>query len=368
MLTSLPDGLLDDLGGLASPDERCRVLVPAVDVALDVFHEGSDRVEGAPANGSPSQDAEPSLHHVQPRSPSRREVEAHARVSLQPCVDLRGLVRGRVVEDDMQGACSITPAEDVQKPKEVGSGVSRAALADDRPGGDFQSGIQTGQPITLVVMSLTGRQTRSKRQERLRPVQRLDLGLLVDAQDDGVGRRVQVEAHHIVDLLFGSGIRAELERLDPMGLQVVRLPDPVDRAVRHSDLGGQLAGAPMSQPIPRRLQRPGHNLGPLAGGDGGRASRSRLVPEPREPFFDEPASEATDLDHRVPCHPRDLGTGHLVSQQEHHASPPAESGRPAGGSLKSCEFGTVDGPQHDRTGMIGHEPSRNSVYLDGILT
>lgn len=103
MLTSPPDGFLDDLGGLASPDERCRVLVPAVDVALDVFHEGPDRVEGAQANGFPSQDAEPGLYHVQPRSPGRREVEANARVSLQPCVDLRGLVRGRVVEDDMQG-------------------------------------------------------------------------------------------------------------------------------------------------------------------------------------------------------------------------------------------------------------------------
>ncbi|ALA59356.1 hypothetical protein NITMOv2_2951 [Nitrospira moscoviensis] len=368
MLTSPPDGFLDDVGGLAGPDKRCRILVPAVDVALDVFHEGPDCVEGSPANGFPGQDAEPGLHHVQPRCPGRREVEVHARVRLQPRLYLRGLVRGRVVEDDMQGALPIMPAEHVQEPKEVGPGVSFAALADDRSGSDFQSGVQTGQSIALVVMSLPGRKARAERQNRLRPVQSLDLGLLVDAQDDGVGRRVQVEADHIVDLLFGVGIRAELERLDPMGLQVVSLPYPVDRAVRHPDLSGQLAGAPMSQTIPRWLQSFGNNLGPLAGGDGRRTSRSRFVPEARDPFFNETSSEATDLDNRVARHPRHLCAEDLVSQQQHHVSPPADSGRHAGGSLKAFEFDTVGFPENDRTRMVGHAPSRDRVYPDGMLT
>jgi hypothetical protein len=368
MLTRPPDGFLDDVGGLAGPDKRRRVLVPAVDVPLDVFHEGPDGVEGSAANGFARQDAEPGLHHVQPRRPGRREVEVDARVRLQPRLDLCGLVRGRVVEDDMQGARSIPPAEDVQEPQEVGPGVSCAALADDRSGSDFQRGVQTGQSIARVVMSLPGWKAWAERQNRLRPVQRLDLGLLVDTQDDGVGRWVHVEADHIVDLLFGVGIRGELERLDPMGLQVMSLPDSVDRAVRHPHLSGQLAGTPMSQAIARGRQRFGHNLGPLAGGDGGRASRSWLVPEAHEPVFNEPSSEATDLDHCVASHPRHLCAEDLVSQQEHDASPPADSSRHARGSLKAFEFHTVGVSQNDRTRMVGHVPSKDRLYSDGILT
>lgn len=367
MLTSPPDGFLDDLGRLAGPDEGRRVLVPAVDVPLDVGHEGPDRVEGAPANGLTSQNAEPDLHHVQPRRPRRREVEVDARVSRQPRLDLWGFVRGRVVEDDMQGARPIPSSEDVQEPKEVGSGVARAARADDGPGCDVQRRVQTGQPIALVVMSLAGRKAWSEWQDLLRPVQRLGCG----SSRRRSGRRRwpagSSRADHIVDLHFGVGIRAELKRLDPMGRQGVRLPDPVDRAVRHADLGGEFAGAPMRQDIPRRLQRHGHHLRPLAGGDGRRTSRARLVRETREPFFsEEPSPEATDLDHRIPSQPSHLCTRDLASQQEHHASSTAEAGRHSGGALQSFECGTVGFPQHNRTGMIGHDPSRDRVDLEGI--
>ncbi len=64
MLTTPPNGFLDDRGGLTGPDERRRVCVPAVDVRLDVLHEGCDRVEGFLANGLARQDAEPGFHYV----------------------------------------------------------------------------------------------------------------------------------------------------------------------------------------------------------------------------------------------------------------------------------------------------------------
>ena len=37
MLTSPPDGFLDDLGGLAGPDEGRRIGVPTIDVRLNGF-------------------------------------------------------------------------------------------------------------------------------------------------------------------------------------------------------------------------------------------------------------------------------------------------------------------------------------------
>ena len=94
MLTNRPDGFLDDLGGLASPDEWSRVLVPAVDVPLDVFHEGPDRVEGAPANGLTGQDAEPASTMFNHEAPvgvkwkcTRGCASSHAWTAGVLCVD-----------------------------------------------------------------------------------------------------------------------------------------------------------------------------------------------------------------------------------------------------------------------------------------
>ena len=117
----------------------------------------------------------------------------------------------------MQGARPVPPAEKLQKSQEVGARVSLAARADDRPDRHIQRRVQPGQSVACVVMGLARRQARSEWEDRLRPVQRLDLGRLIDAQHDGVGRRVQIQTDHVVDLVPGVGIGAELEGLDPWG-------------------------------------------------------------------------------------------------------------------------------------------------------
>lgn len=47
----------------------------------------------------------------------------------------------------------------------------------------------------------------------------LDPGLLIDADDNRVGRRVEVEADHVPDLGLQRWIGGELERLEPVRLQ-----------------------------------------------------------------------------------------------------------------------------------------------------
>ena len=53
------------------------------------------------------------------------------------------------------------------------------------------AGVVVGVPLDLA---------RSHRQHRLGPVERLDLGLLVDAEHDGTVGRVEVEADDVPDL------------------------------------------------------------------------------------------------------------------------------------------------------------------------
>jgi hypothetical protein len=62
-------------------------------------------------------------------------------------------------------------------------------------------------------VGLAGGQACAQRQQRLRPLQRLALRLLVDAQHDGIHGRREVKAYHTVDPCFGVGIGRELEGL-----------------------------------------------------------------------------------------------------------------------------------------------------------
>ena len=93
-----------------------------------------------------------------------------------------------------QVARPVPPTEKLHESQEVRAGMSLAAGADDRPGRHIQRGVQAGQPVAFVVMRLPRRQARSEREDRPRSIWRLDLGPLIDAQHDRVGRWVQILA------------------------------------------------------------------------------------------------------------------------------------------------------------------------------
>ena len=83
------------------------------------------------------------------------------------------------------------------------------------------------------------------RQAGLGAVERLDLRFLVDRDDDGMDRRVHVEADDIFDL-FGEGrVVGRLEGADPVGLKMVRLPDALHRAQADAGRLGDHAARPM---------------------------------------------------------------------------------------------------------------------------
>ena len=75
-------------------------------------------------------------------------------------------------------------------------------LTDDAAGFKFQRRKQRGGSVALVVMGAPLSLTGSHGQQRLGAVQRLNLALLVHAEDQSVIRRVHIEAHdiaHFVD-------------------------------------------------------------------------------------------------------------------------------------------------------------------------
>ncbi len=232
--------------------------------------------------------------------------------------------------------------------------MSLGALADDFARRDLKGGKQAGQTVPPVVVSVASRSVRSERQHRLRAFQRLDLRLLVHAQNHCVCRGIQVQTHNVANLLFGFGVRRELEGLDAMGLQCMRSPNAANRARRDTNSISHFARAPLAQAARRSFQGQGHDTSALGLRDRRRATRTRLVQQPLHSLFDEASTDAADLDGRVAGQLSDFRARNLIGQQQDGSCPPTDAGGRRWRALQLLQLRAVASLQHDGSGVIGH--------------
>ena len=125
------------------------------------------------------------------------------------------------------------------------------------------------------------------RQDRLRALERLDLGLLVDREDDRVGRRCHVQPDDIPDLVDELRVGRQLERLGAVRLQPEGPPDAADHRVTDAGRLRHRARAPMRLARRRRLQRLHDDGLDLLIGDRAWRADPRFVVQPLEPALDE---------------------------------------------------------------------------------
>src|SRR5437867_523430 len=92
----------------------------------------------------------------------------------------------------------------------------------------------------------------TRRSSDLGAIERLDLALLVNRQNDGVGGRIDIEADDVLELVDELRIVGELELPPSVRLKAVRLPDAPDRAGADAGRFGHHVGGPV-----RRLARRG---------------------------------------------------------------------------------------------------------------
>ena len=155
----------------------------------------------------------------------------------QPGFDLGVLVGAVVVHDQVQlqilGHLLVDPPQEAE---ELLMTVAGLALSDHGTGGHIQRGEQRGGAVADVVMGDALHVAQAHRQQRLGPVQCLDLRLLVNAEHDSVFGWVQVKADDVADLLDKERIGRKLEILLPVGLQREGLQPAVHRAF--GDAGG----------------------------------------------------------------------------------------------------------------------------------
>lgn len=102
-------------------------------------------------------------------------------------------------------------------------------------GQNVRRGEQRGRAVALVIVRHGRAPTLLERQPWLGPVERLDLGLPVDAEHHCMGRRRDVELDNIMQRLGESGIGRELEAPPAMGRETGSLADLPHR--RNSEPG-----------------------------------------------------------------------------------------------------------------------------------
>ena len=178
-------------------------------------------------------------------------------VFFKPMFDVGMRMRAVVVQDQMK----IQPAwrlavEVAHKLQEFLVPMTRITGADNRPLQHVERCKQRCRPVTLVVTGHRSTATFFHRQPRLGPVQGLNLRLLINAQNQRFLGGIQIKPDDVGQLFHEPLIFRHLERLDPVRLKSMRLPDPSDGHVAHADLFGQRSCAPMRGIRWKRMQSP----------------------------------------------------------------------------------------------------------------
>jgi hypothetical protein len=163
----------------------------------DRVDQVADRGEAAAADGLAGDDREEDLDQVQPGSRGRGEVHGDPGVLCQPGGHPRVFVGGVVVGHDVQRHPWVGLGDLFEAAQELIGSVPQVAGVGDHPGGHYECGEQGGGAVPAVVVGGLLRQPGPDGQDRCGPVQRLDLGLLVHAQQ---GLAAGPSAVHGVDV------------------------------------------------------------------------------------------------------------------------------------------------------------------------
>lgn len=148
-------------------------------------------------------------------------------------------------------------------------------------------------------------------------VERLDLAILVNGPDDGVGGRIDVKPNEIAQFADKIRVVRELELPLAVRLQAMGTPDAPDRAFTDAGRRGNHRGRPMGRLDGRVRQRQHHHAFGHFGPQGWDARRARFVTEKAiDAFLHEPLLPAPDAGLRCARPAHDLVRSDAVRAQK----------------------------------------------------
>ena len=101
--------------------------------------------------------------------------------------------------------------------------------------------------MALVVVGHRAGSAFLHRQAGLGAVERLDLRLFVDREDDGMGGRIDIKPDNIAQLVDELRVVGELELVDPVRLETMRSPDALDGTRADTDGFRHHSSSPMGR-------------------------------------------------------------------------------------------------------------------------
>lgn len=228
-------------------------------MTVEIFFDDADQILDAmktfATNTFVRDLAEPPFDHVQPGARCWDKVEMKSWMPLEPGYDVGMLVSSIIVYDQMQihGRWSFR-IDLFQEPNKFLMPVSRHAIANHLAVQHAQCGKQCGGAVALVIMRHRAAAPLLHRESGLRAVKCLYLAFLVNAQDNGLVRRIEIKPNDIVEFFDELFVAADFERLDEMRLETVLLPDSSDRGLAKAECFGHASCTPMRGVTRRRLQ------------------------------------------------------------------------------------------------------------------
>ena len=134
-------------------------------------------------------------------------MEVDVCVLLEPAVAF--LMGVEIVEDDVQLPIREDGDDVVHEAEEFDTTPPFGVRGHNLAGGHLKRGKQGRSAVPLVIVALTAQGASIRQlQVTLRPFQCLDRRLLIDTENDRLGRRVDIEADHIGSLRGKRGIVA----------------------------------------------------------------------------------------------------------------------------------------------------------------
>lgn len=87
-----------------------------------------------------------------------------------------------------------------------GTGVALGRASQDLAAACLQRGKERKSSVTIILKAMALGAARGKRQDRIEAIERLDGAFLIDAEDGGMGRGMEVKTNNIQRLGFKLGI------------------------------------------------------------------------------------------------------------------------------------------------------------------
>src|ERR1035437_5048293 len=247
-------------------------------------------------------------------------MEMKARVAEQPAMNQGGLVGAVVIEDEVNvEVVGNFPVDAVEEATKLDGAMLTVDFTDDFPGGNVERGEKGSGAVPAVVVGPALWLTGTHREDGLASIQRLDLSLLVGAEDQRPLKRIQIQTDYVADLLHQLWVVGQLECVGAMGLKPKCAPNPVDGRAAEAARSGHGAGTPVSRVFGGGLQRLHDDRFDLVVADLARGTTTGLVEQTRSPSFDEAPAPLANRAVDVADLAGDRGVRQSIARQKNDA-------------------------------------------------